>query len=49
MSFGRKGVGPGEFDSPRGLAVDKHGILYACDYYRFRTLFLSHRLYFFGH
>ena len=31
-SFGRKGKGPGEFNCPVALAVDKSGVLYVCDY-----------------
>ena len=31
-SFGRKGAGPGEFNSPQGLSVDNNGIVYVCDY-----------------
>ena len=30
-SFGRKGVGPGEFKFPRGLAVDNNGVVDVCD------------------
>ena len=30
-SFGRRGKGPGEFDDPRGLAVDNSGVVYVCD------------------
>ena len=30
-SFGRKGEGPGEFNHPRGLAVDNNGVVYVCD------------------
>ena len=31
-SFGRKGAGPGEFNFPRGLAVDNSGVVYVCDH-----------------
>ena len=31
VSFGRKGQGPGEFNSPRGLAVDDSGVVCVCD------------------
>ena len=30
-SFGSEGNGPGEFQEPKGLAVDKSGVLYVCD------------------
>ena len=30
-SFGRQGDGPGEFVSPRGVAVDNSGVVYVCD------------------
>ena len=30
-SFGRRGKGVGEFDSPGWLAVNGKGVLYACD------------------
>ena len=30
-SFGKRGVGPGEFVCPRGLAVDDCGVVYVCD------------------
>ncbi len=30
-SFGREGKGPGEFEYPRGLAVDVSGVVYVCD------------------
>ncbi len=30
-SFGRRGAEPGEFEYPRGLAVDIGGVVYACD------------------
>lgn len=30
-SFGRKGVEPGEFDMPAGIAVDCDGYVYVCD------------------
>ena len=35
-SFGRKGMGPGEFNHPGGLALDKSGHLYVCDHYNNR-------------
>ena len=31
-SFGGEGRGPGEFVSPRGLAVDDSGVVYVCDW-----------------
>ena len=31
-SIGKKGAGPGEFNNPRGLAVDNNGVVYVCDY-----------------
>ena len=31
-SFGIKGTLPGQFDHPRGLAIDKNGLLYVSDY-----------------
>ena len=31
MSFGSEGAGPGQFDIPRGLAVDHSGVVYVCD------------------
>ena len=31
-SFGDVGSGLGQFDSPRGLAVDENGLVYVCDY-----------------
>ena len=31
-SFGKRGVGLGEFHCPRGLAVDSSGVVYVCDY-----------------
>ncbi len=31
-TFGRRGSEPGEFNNPRGLAVNKDGILYVCDW-----------------
>ena len=31
-SFGRQGSGPGQFDRPRGLAVDSSGVVYVCDH-----------------
>ena len=30
-SFGRKGEGPGELNSPDGIAVDDCGVVYVCD------------------
>ena len=30
-SFGTKGSGPGQFDQPRGIAVDKNGVVYVSD------------------
>ena len=29
MSFGGKGDGPGQFNSPCGITVDKDGMIYA--------------------
>jgi DNA-binding beta-propeller fold protein YncE len=31
MSFGKKGMGPGEFDMPHALAMDQEGRLYVAD------------------
>ncbi len=31
-TFDRRGSGPGEFRASRGLAVNKDGVLYVCDY-----------------
>ena len=36
-SFGRKGERPGEFVSPRGLAVDNSGVVYVCDLDNYRV------------
>ena len=30
-SFGTKGSGPGQFNEPRGIVVDKNGVIYVCD------------------
>ena len=30
-SFGTKGNGPGQFNQPRGIAVDKNGVVYVSD------------------
>ena len=30
-SFGSEGSGPGQFKSPRGVAVDSGGVVYICD------------------
>ena len=32
-SFGTQGGGPGRFDQPRGIAVDKNGVVYVSDTY----------------
>ena len=31
MSWGKKGMGPGEFDMPHALAMDREGLLYVAD------------------
>ena len=31
-SFGTKGSGPGQFSHPRGIAVDKNGVVYVSDH-----------------
>ena len=30
-SFGTRGKGPGQFNSPVGIAVDKDGLVYVCE------------------
>ncbi len=34
---GQEGVGPGEFEYPRGLAVDVSGVVYVCDRDNYRV------------
>ena len=36
-SFGSVGNGPGQFDYPRGLAVDGSGVVYVCDGWNHRV------------
>ena len=35
-SFGQKGDGPAQFNWPRGIALDKSGTLYICDFFNSR-------------
>ena len=35
-SFGSQGAGPGQFDKPFGIAIDKEGLVYVCDNNNYR-------------